>query len=68
MANLRELREWRAEIVDRMIEIPDLCETEDRDLTDEDLQEYDELEARFNKLEPRIKRAGRVDKLNEELN
>jgi len=54
--------------VNRMIEILDLCETEDRDLTEEELQEYDKLEGRFNKLEPRIRRAGRVDKLNEELN
>jgi len=35
--NLIELREGRAEIVNRMIEIPPLSETEDRDLTEEEL-------------------------------
>jgi HK97 family phage major capsid protein len=51
-----ELREQRASVWEQMKEINDLAEAESRDLTAEEAEKFDKLQADFDQLEARYER------------
>jgi len=66
MKTLKELRQARAQKIERMKEINDLSAAEERDLTDEEQAEYDELKVLVETLQKRIARMEEVEELADE--
>lgn len=61
MPNVLELLERRASLTTRMHEVIDGAEGEDRDLTQEELNNLNEMEAEFNSLDSRIERQRKLE-------
>jgi HK97 family phage major capsid protein len=66
MKTLKELRQARAQKIARMKEINDLSTAEERDLSEEEQTEYDELKGLVETLQARIARMEEVEELVEE--
>jgi HK97 family phage major capsid protein len=64
---ITQLREERHAAYERMKEINDLQEAEQRDLTGEESQEYDRLEQRLEQIEPEVRRLERAEGLEQRL-
>lgn len=67
MKTLKELREARAKKIARMAEINEAGAKEERDLTEDEKTEYDELKALVGQLAERIARMEEVEELEEDL-
>ena len=66
MKTLKELRQARAQKITRMKEINDLSAAEERDLTEDEKKEYDELKTLVAQLAERIERMEEVEALADE--
>ena len=61
MNRVTELRAKKADFIDKMNELLELCETEERDLTEEEENSYTEFDAEVGKLNSQIQRAEKLE-------
>lgn len=66
-SEVAELREERANTFEQMKTLIDLAETESRDFSAEESQEYDRIESQFDTLEKRINRTEKLKRVEQEI-